>query len=324
MLGIVVSLLFLLSIAARELILRLTVYGKEIRVKKFTLYAFGGVYQEQRSKLAAEQRPLLYLAKYLSNLVIAAIFYGLYATFINTGYLMLAGVTQWLTYIYFIVFLLHFFPAYPLDGGEILRNLLWKSKGDYFEATRIAGWIGWAAGFFLMFCGVLVFIVTQQWIMSLVMLVFGWIIEIAAGNIRREIKTQMALQNIKAEEIMSREYPVMPREVNIDQVIREQILRKGWHYVIVAEDSELKGILTMDQIKAVPGKNWNKTTIGDIMTPLDKIGTAHLQQSADMLLAEMHQKRLDYMPILDGDKIVGVVNRKELVNLARIRTGFGA
>ena len=185
---------------------------------------------------------------------------------------MMAGVAQWLAYIYFLLFLLHFIPAFPLDGGQILRMILWRSTGDYYKATHIASLIGWATGLFLIFAGVLVFIVTQQWIISLVIVSIGWIIEIAAGYTRREIKTYMVLQNIKAEDIMTREYPVMPQQVNIGQLVREHILKKGWHYIMVVDGTKLKGILTIKQIKSVPWKRWNNTIIGDIMTPMIRSG----------------------------------------------------
>ncbi len=122
----------------------------------------------------------------------------------------------------------------------------------------IASLIGWAAGLFLMFAGVLVFIITQQWLISLEIVIIGLIIYIAAGYIRRKIKMIMALQSIQAQDIMTGEYPTMTEKVNIGQLIRDHILVKGWHYVIIVDGAKLKGILTMRQIKSVPWKRWNR------------------------------------------------------------------
>jgi predicted transcriptional regulator len=236
---------------------------------------------------------------------------------------MLAGIAQWLTYIYVLLFLLHFIPAFPLDGGHILRTILWKTTGDYYKATHIASLIGMAVGFFLIFAGVLIFIVTQQWIISLLMAVIGWIIEIAAGYTRRRVKANIALRNTRAEDIMTREYPVMPQQMSIGQLIREQILIKGCRYIIVADDGKMKGILTMDQIRSIPGRRWNKTTLGDVMIPSDRIKAANLQQAADTLLDEMRLQSIDYIPVLKDNDIAGVVTRQALMDLVKIRTGFG-
>jgi Zn-dependent protease len=322
-LGLVVSVLLLAAVTIRELVLSTAALRIETPIQKITVFAFGGVYQESKDRIVSAHLPLLYSARFLSNLVIAVIFYGLYATFINAGNLMMAVVAQWLTYIYSLLFLLHFVPAFPLDGGQILRMVLWKSTGDYYKATRIASLIGWAVGLFSMFAGVLVFIVTQQWTITLMLIIIGWIIQIAAGSTRRKIKTLIVLQGIRTQDIMTREYPIMPRQVNIVQLVREHILVKGWPYIIVVDGTQLKGILTMSRIKSVPWRRWNKTTIGDIMTPSDQLRTAHPLQTADTLFEEMDQRKLDYIPVLEADHIIGVVTREALMSLVKIRAGFG-
>ena len=242
---------------------------------------------------------------------------------INTEHLMLAGVAQWLAYIYFLVFLVHFIPAFPLDAGKILRIIIWKSTGDYYKATLIAGMIGLGTGLFFIFAGVLVFIITRQWAISVVIVTLGWTLQSAVRQTRRQIKALMSLQGIQAQDIMTREYPVVSHEVNLEQVIREYILKKGAHFVMVTAEDELKGILTVDQIEAVPGKLWNNTTTGDIMIPVDRISTAYPHQTADTLLEEMLRRRFDYIPVLEDKQLVGVVTRFALMTSARIRTGFG-
>jgi predicted transcriptional regulator len=237
---------------------------------------------------------------------------------------MLAGVAQWLAYISFLLFLLHLLPAFPLDGGQILRLALWRSTGDYFKATDIASWTGWAIGLFFIFAGVLVFIVTQEWIISLLLIIIGWTLVIAAGYTRREINTHWLLQNVTAKDIMTLEYPAMPQKMSLGQLVREHILLRGWPYVLVVDGTKLKGILTLKQVKAVPGNRWNNTVIGDVMTPCDQIGTAHPQQSADILFEEMYRRGVDYMPVLEDDNLVGVVNRVALTSLIKTRTGFEA
>jgi Zn-dependent protease/predicted transcriptional regulator len=322
-LGVIVSLLFLAAATIRELIISLAALHGEIPYQKITLLAFGGVYKENKDIVVSTHLLLLFLARFLSNLVIAAVFYGLYATFINAGHPVMAGLAQWLAYIYFLLFLLHFIPAFPLDGGEILRMVLLRSTGDYYKSTHLASMIGWATGLFLMFAGVLILIVTQQWLISLLIIVIGWTIQIAAGSTRRQVKIGMVLQNIKTADVMTREYPEISTQVKIGQLIREHILIKGWLYIIVVEDGKLKGILTLNQIKSVRWKRWNSTTVGDVMTPSDHIRTAHPLQTTDTLYSEMYQRSVDYIPVLEDDNVIGVVTRSTLMNLVKVRSGFG-
>lgn len=321
--GIAVSLLFSAALILREFVLGLATYHKDIPVSKVTLFVFGGVNQVNRDVVVSDHLPLLYLAKYLSNLVITAIFYGLYATFINAGNLTAAGVFQWLTYIYFWLFVLHFIPAYPLDGGKILRLILWKSGGDYYTATKIASWIGWVFGLLMVFAGVLVYILTRQLMISLLIILVGWIVAIAAGHTRGLVKMHVDLQCIVAGDVMTREYPALSESLNIKKLIRDYVLKNGCNYIIAVDEGRLRGILTLGQIKSVSPKHWNTTTIGDIMTPADKIKTAHLQQTADTLFEEMNQWGVDYIPVLENNKIVGVVSRFSLINLVKVCSRFG-
>jgi Zn-dependent protease/predicted transcriptional regulator len=323
-LGAIVFLLFFIMTAIRELVLSTAAFRTEAPASKTILFAFGGIHHENKDTIVTTHLPLLYLVRFLSNLVIAVVFWGLYATFINSGYLTMAGVVQWLAYIYILVFLLHFIPAFPLDGGEILRMVLRKSTGDYHKATNIASLIGLAVGLFMVFAGVLVFIIlTQQWYYGLVIVLMGWIVQIAAGYTRREVKIHVALQNVRAENIMTAEYPAVSAQMNIGQLVREHILIKGWHYIMVVDGGQLKGILTLDQLKSLPGKRYNNTLTGDIMIPAVKLRTVPPRQTADTIFEDIYQRGLDYVPVMENDRVIGVVTREALMNLVKVRAGFG-
>ncbi len=323
LLGASVSLLFLATLAFREYILNILAFRKETWVKKMTLFAFGGVYQESADRYYATHPPLLYLSRYLSNFLLAAVFYGLYATFIDAGILALAGVAQWLSYIYFLFFLLHFIPIYPLDGGEILRLIIWRKTRDYYRATWVSSCIGWGAGLFLIFAGVMLLIITWQWVIDLMVVLLGWMIQVAAGYTRTQIKIHTVLKTIKAEDVMTRECPVASRKVNIRRLIRDYILINGCHYILVVDDGKLSGILTLKQIKSALRKRRNEVTAGDIMTPCERIRTAYRQQTANALYEDMYQRGIEYIPVLEENNVIGVVTMSALMNLVKIRSGFG-
>jgi Zn-dependent protease len=323
MLGLGVSVMFFAAVIIRELVISVSAYRGEIPIKKIVLFPFGGVYPVSEKRNKSTHPKLLYLARYLSNLVITAIFYGIYATLIYAGNLTVAGLVQWLTYIYFLLFLLHFVPALPLDGGEILRWILWKVNGDFYKATRTASLIGLVTGIALIFSGVLVLIISQEWLVGLLIVLIGWIIQIASQSIRSQVNIHTILRNIKVEDVMTRDYPVMGGQVNIRQLLRDHILRNGWHYITVVDDGKLKGILTIDQIKSLPANRWNTTNIADIMTPSELIVTAHSLQTADTLYEEMYHRNLDFIPVLENNTMIGVVSLSALTNLIKVRSGFG-
>ncbi len=322
-LGISTALLFFISVSINELILSLTVIRRQNTVKNITIFAFGGVFQTIQEATSPNHELLMAVARFLSNLTITTIFYGIYATFINSGNFAIAGIAQWLVFIWFMVFLIHFVPGFPLDGGMVLRALLWKSSGDYFRATYIASLSGWCIGLLLIFSGVLVSIITHQWFLGLAVTFIGWSVQSAAEQIRCQAVLLMALQLTNVRDIMTREYTTVNRDVTVGQLFRDHILVSGWRYFIVVDGVKLQGILTVRNIKSVPRKRWDGTPIGKIMTPSNEINSANPLQSGANVLQKMDQLRVDDMPVLEDGNVIGIIVRETLVRLGKVRADFG-
>lgn len=321
--GIATALLFFTSMNIRELLFSFTATRREIPVKYVTLFAFGGVWQTTKKDTQPNNELLTSGARFLSNLIIAGVFYGIYALLVNAGNLLFAGIAQWLALIWFTLSLLHLVPGFPLDGGRVLRALLWKSTGNYYRATYIASFTGWAIGLFLIFAGVLAFIITQQLFIGLVVTFIGWILQSGAAQIRHQAILLVALQGTAAQDIMTREYPAINQQMTIGQLVRDHILIGGYRYFVVVDGEKLQGTLSMHDIKSIPRRRWNHTRIGEIMIPSNEINTAHPQQSGASLLEQMDQLRTDNMPVLEGDNVIGIINLDRLVRLGKTRAEFG-
>ncbi len=321
--GVAVSAVFFGILVLREYLLGMIAFRKETWVKKMTLFLFGGVYQDSADKFYATHPPLLYFSRYLSNFLLAAIFYGLYATFVDAGIFGLAGVAELLAYIFTIFFLVHFIPVYPLDGGEILRLIIFRKTRDYYRATRIVSLMGWAAGLLFVFAGVMLLILTRQWAIDTLIVLLGLTVTIAAGHTRRQMNTYEILKAIKAEDVMDGEFPQVPENFSIRQVIREIILKNGCHYVLVVDGARLMGILTLKQIKAALRKRKAEAPVSDFMTPYEQIRIAYKHQAANELYGDMYQRNIEYIPVLEDTNVIGVVTLSALINLAKVRAGFG-
>jgi len=322
-LGLVVSVCFMLASVMREFILSLAVFRRGNPIRKMTLFPFGGVYREKHERAPANYLVLQFTARFLSNLVMAALFYGVYASFINAGNNVLAGVFQWLAYIFAVLFLLHILPAYPLDGGDILRMILWRNGGDYYRATHLASIAGWASGLLMVFTGGLLFIITRLWLASLLIIVLGWVILMAAGAIRRLSGYQIVLRHVRAEQLMQRDFPYLSPDIDISRLVRDYVLSRGWLYIIIVNEGRFAGLLTRRSIRSLALKRWNETTAGQIMTPAGRVFTCPADQTADVLLDEMYQSNVEYVPVEEDQRVVGVVTLTAIKNLIRVRAEFG-
>ena len=318
-LGIAASLLFFMSVSIREFAINFMAISKGMPVKSVTLFVFGGVSQITKEATLPVLELLMALAGLLSNLIIVGIFYGVHLVLVNAGSIIVDGLIQWLAYIYFMLFLFHFIPGLPLDGGRALRALLWKATGDYDRATRIANWTGWGISLVFIVGGILVLIVTHQWFVGLLLLFFGWPLENAVVQGSRGRALHEALQSITARDIMTKEYPLITQQLGLGQLVRDYILVTGQRYFVVVDGVNLQGIVTIRNIKSIPKRRWDSTRIGEIMTPAGELQTAHPQQSAASLLGQMDELEIDQMPVLEKDEVIGIVARDSLTRLGKTR-----
>jgi len=317
-LGVVTSLLFLVLVSIRSFIISLIIINRGIPVKRITLFVFGGGAEISKEATRPILELLIAATGLLTTLLLCGVFYGIYAILFNTGNVVAYVLIQWLSYIFFMLFLFHFIPGFPLDGGRLLRALLWKVTGDYDRSTRVASLIGWTIGLLCIAGGILLLITEQQWFNGLALVGTGWVLQVAAAQSRRLAILREALQPVKTEDIMTREFALISTQSTVSQSIRDYILATGQRYCLIVDEGKLQGIVTVDDVKRVPKKQ-RGSRIDKIMTPASELKVAHPQQSAASVLGQMDEQGIDHIPVVEEDKVVGVVSRESLTRLAQIR-----
>lgn len=317
--GITAGLAFFITISFREYALYLLDYIISMPVRHSTSFVFGRLTHIDTDKVKPNQDLIMALAGLLVNMIISISLYGLFVLLVIIDEVILAGLAQWLTYIYFLLALYHFIPGYPLDTGRVLRALLWRSTRNYFLATRIASWIGWGVGLLCILGGIVYLITSGQWFVGLVLAFIGWVLHSAAVESRLNILIHEALQGFQVRDIMSTECSPVNRQITIDQLIRDCVLPTGHRFLIVAEDAQLQGAVTIKDIKRIPKDRWGSTLVNDIMTPSHKLTVVHSEQSAASSLNEMDDSGVDYMPVLDTDEVIGIISRDDLLRLSKTR-----
>ena len=321
-LGLVTGLLFLISVSIRSFIISLVAINRGIAVKRITLFVFGGGAEISKEATRPILELLIAVTGLLSTLLLCGVFYGIYAILFNTGSVVAYVLIQWLSYILFMLFLFHLVPGFPLDGGMLLRALLWKVSGDYDRSTRIASLIGLTIGWLTIAGGILLLITEQQWFNGLTLVGIGWVLQSAAAQSRRRAIRREALKPVKAKDIMTREFALISSHSTVSQLIRDYILATGQCYYLIGDDDKLKGIVTLNDVKKVRKKH-RGYHVERIMTPVSELKLAQPQQSAASVLGQMDEQWVDQMPVVEGEKIVGIVSRYSLERLAQTRNELG-
>ena len=321
--GIVAGLLFFTGISIREFILSFLAASKGMPFKRVRLFVFGGVPQIAKESTLPSIEMLLAVAGLISNLAIIGLFYVSHVLLVRADDVVLAALTQWVAYIYFMLALFHFLPVFPLDVGRILRALLWQTTGNYYRVTRIATWTGWGTGLLCITGGILLLINTGQWSTGLLLALIGWVLLSTSAQSRHQATLHQALQGITAGEIISQECSLINEQLSLSELVHDCILVTTQRYFVVADGHKLRGVVTMPQIKSVSKNRWSSTRAGEIMTPASQLTTADAQQSAASLLEQMEDWEIDHIPVVENDDVIGIIARDSLLRFGKTRAEFG-
>jgi CBS domain-containing protein len=321
LLGLGASILYFLALLFRQFAINITSYYRRIPLSRVMLYPFGGVPQVAKEESLPILDVLLAVVGLLSSLIIVFIFYLVYLALVVAGNVWFAWLIQWLNYITLMLFLVHLIPGFPLDGGRILRAILWKFTRSYDRATLISIRTGRLTGA-AFFAGGVALLVNRQWFVGLIIAFLGWILYLAASSCKQSLLQTRSLQDMTAQQIMSRDFSIIPRQLTLSKLVQDFVMTTGHSQFVVYDEDKLHGILNIDEMKTVPRKNWDKTTVNQVMTPSSKQSTAYVDQSASEVLDRMNVYRISLIPVLDGNRVVGLAVREAMLRFNKTRSNL--
>jgi Zn-dependent protease len=320
LLGAVTSLLFFGSVLLHELGHTWVALRNQIPVRGITLFLFGGIAQIAREPQTPGVEFRIAIAGPLTSFGLAVLFGGLW--FLDWRLPYLAAPSLWLARINLIMALFNMIPGFPLDGGRVLRAVVWKISGSFHRATQIAAFAGQLAAFG--FIGVGLFTILGGNFFNGLWLVFiGWFLQNAAAASYVQANLQQSLRDVKVAQVMVRDCPKVAGQIALRQLVEEQVLTDAQRCFIVAEDSRLRGLLTLRDIAAVPRENWNRVTAEEAMVPRERLVGVHPSTELLTALQTMDDANVAQVPVVEGNQIVGMLSREQVLHYIRVRAELG-
>ena len=207
-------------------------------------------------------------------------------------------------------------PAFPLDGGRILRAIAWQLRGDFLAATRTAAAAGRAVGWAAIGGG-LVFALASEPVTGLSIVVIGWFISRFATNAYRWAALQRTVTGMNVGQVMERDAPTVRPSLTLDVFIDQYLLSGTGSAFAVVNDDTLIGTIDVERARRVPRSRWPKMRVADVMVPLADIETAHEDDPLWGAIQRFERGRLHVLPVVDGTRLIGVLTRDAF--LAAIR-----
>ena len=322
--GIASSLLFFASVVAHELAHSLVARTNGIPVKSITLFIFGGIAQITREATRANAELKMAAAGPACSLVLGGLF-GLLWLLSQGISEPMGAMTSWLAQVNVILAVFNLIPGFPLDGGRVFRSILWRVTGNYKLSTRIATQVGQGVGYLFILGGIsIMFLLRGGWFSGLWLIFIGWFLRNTASSSYHQAQWREALREVSASQVMTSDCPVIPPNVTINRLVQEYVFTSGCYFLLVTDEDGVKGILTLDNIKAVSRQNWDVTQVKEIMTPIDKVKVAHPNQDALSILEEMDENDINQMPVVSEGRVIGLITRDNLIRFLRTRSELGA
>jgi Zn-dependent protease/CBS domain-containing protein len=288
-------------------------YGMPIR--GITLFIFGGVAEMEEEPPTAKSEFLMAIAGPVASALLAVVFDFLAGFVARLG--LQPPVPLVLEYLGFINLLLAAFnlvPAFPLDGGRMLRAALWGWKGDLRWATRIAANSGTIFGFGLMALGLFLF-VSGNVIGGIWYMLIGFFVRAAAANSYSQMQTRRFFQGEPVRRFMIDNPVTVPPDITVHQLVDDYVYHHYHELFPVVADSRLLGCIGITEIRQIQRERWDLVKVFDAMSPASPENTVDADTDAIGALAVMRRTGNSRLMVVEKGDLVGLVTLKDLLRL---------
>lgn len=308
------------SIIAHEL--AHSVVGRRLgmQIKGITLFVFGGAAEMTEEPASARAEFLMAAAGPAASFALAVIFYAIGLIMAALGAPgPLATVVQYLGVINVILGLFNLAPAFPLDGGRILRAALWHWRKDLLWATRQAAQVGGAVGFALILLGILNVILAGNLVGGMWWFLIGLFIRAAAAQSYQQLVARRSLEGVRVRRFMNAEPVVVSPDVPVGRLIDDYILDRRLKMLPVVAEGRLLGSVSLAQIRERPREEWARLLVRDVFRPRSPEDTVPPEMPAAEALALMQRTGNSRLMVAEGHRLLGIVSLRDMMSYLALR-----
>ncbi|MDQ2076903.1 site-2 protease family protein [Marinimicrobium sp. ABcell2] len=326
------SFLFFVSVLLHELSHALVGRRFGAKVPRITLFLFGGMAH-------LEREPKTWKAEFWMAIVgpIASFAIGFLCLFLSG---VVAGVDGedfdspqqflgalgpvptmllWLGSINIILALFNMVPGFPLDGGRVLRAIIWGATGNQHKATRWAAsagqafaWILIASGIAMIF-GATVPVFGTGTVNGLWIAFIGWFLNNAAMMSYQQMTMQESLDRVPVSQIMQHDIVTLAPDTHLQILADDYVLRSSQRCFPVESDKILKGLVCLEDLRRTLASERSQKSVADIMTPTEQLKTVQPDDDAAEAFQLLGSSDINQLPVLKQGRLVGLLTRENLM-----------
>ena len=317
------AVLFFVTLLLHELAHSLVAQSRGLKVRAITLFALGGVSQIQDDATDAKTEFWVAIAGPIASLIIGfsclGIALGLGWQRSTEPHTAAIGVLVWLGYINIALAFFNMIPGFPLDGGRVLRSLVWAITKNADRSTRIAARVGQVVAFLFILDGIWRYF-SGAGFGGLWIAFIGWFLMDAAKASYAEVGTTAALRGMRVYDVMSRDCVIVDRGMRLRDFVDIYLLKTGQRCFAVEDQGRLVGIITPRDVSNISRDRWDETTVREAMRPLQELHVITPDTPVLDALKLMARNDVNQLPVVANGTLQGMVSRSQLVQLLQVRS----
>ena len=325
--AVITGLLFFAALFAHELSHALVARMRGLPIHKITLFLLGGIAQIEKEADDPGTEFWVAIAGPIMSTMVGLVCLG--------GALAIGWVPQapparpvtavlvWLGYINLMLAAFNMIPGFPLDGGRVLRAILWSINHDERRATRIASRVGQLIAMLFIVWGIYRFFLGAG-LGGLWLAFIGWFLMQAASASYAQVQASTALRGVLAGEVMSRDCEAVNADTTLADFVHGKLLATGRRCFLVTRGHEMIGMITPHQVREIPKERWDELRVADVMLPMDRIHAVTPETPVLEALELMGREDINQVPVVANGHIEGVLSRADLLQVLQSRQELAA
>jgi Zn-dependent protease/CBS domain-containing protein len=327
--ALITGMLFFAGIYLHELSHALVAKARGLPIRRITLFALGGVAQIEAESKDPATEFWMGIAGPITSVVLGAVCLTA-ATWLGwqPGMEVMAPATPpiailvWLGYINIVLAVFNMLPGFPLDGGRVLRAILWWAMGSVERATRAASRVGQAVAMGFIGLGLLLFL-SGQGFGGLWLALIGWFLLSAASSSYMQVEAAAVMRGLRVRDVMSRDCELISGALSLQDFVESALLRTGRRCFLVVDNGRLTGLITPHEVRQVERSQWPQTSVNAAMKRLADIRAVSPEAPLNDALELMSREDVNQLPVVADGRLEGILSRGHIMQLLQARAELG-
>ncbi|MFS0519264.1 site-2 protease family protein [Nostoc sp. UIC 10607] len=320
LLGLMTALMLFASVVAHELGHSFVAIRQGIDVKSITLFIFGGLASLEKESKTPGEAFWVAIAGPLVSLLLCGIVTAIGVTTTASG--PLAAILGVLASVNLALALFNLIPGLPLDGGNILKAIVWKITGNPYKGVTFASRVGQIFGWVAILSGVVPLLLFGSF-GNFWNLLIGFFLLQNAGNAAQFARVQEKLTGLTAEDAVTHDSPIVSGNLTLREFADERVISgQNWHrFLVTDDDGQLVGAIAVDNLRSIPTALWSETQVKEVMRTIAESTTVQSDQPLLEVMQVLEQQKLSVLPVIrENGVLVGILEKAAIIQLLQSRT----